>query len=338
MFYADCKNCEEKTEYGTRQAANAAKRNGTLCKKCRDIVKSQVNETGSKRSCPQCSAELQYKTAASCRAAEKKNLSCVSCSKKSKNYSGLKRTCPVCNKEMLYKSTDAATKANKLNDVCKSCSLKGRRPSEQCIEAARLAVTGRTLSKEHVQIIKNANTGLKRSEETKKKMSEAMKGRYFSEETIQKMSNSAKNRPPISEDTREKFAKLKIGTTHSHSDASKEKIAKAHIGRSHSDGSKRNMKIAQNKRYFREPDWTVPFTVGELRTWASRAKRKTPYCEDCGAVEELHAHHIKPKCIYPDLALVEDNVKVLCKACHMQFHKNNRLYDDQLQNKCFFKK
>ena len=329
MFYANCKNCEEKMEYGSRQAANTAKRNGTLCGQCREGIKSQADEVGSKRNCPECNTELQYKTAAICRAAQKKNLSCVKCSKKSENYSGLKRICPSCSIDLVYKTTDSVTRANKLNDTCKSCSLKGRRPSDQCIEAARAAVIGRKLSEDHIQIIKDANTGLKRSEETRKKMSESMKGRYFSEGTKNKMSDSAKNRPPISEGTREKFAKLKIGTTHSHSDTAKEKIAKAHLGRSHSERSKRNMKIAQNKRYYREPDWTAPFTMGELRTWASRAKKKTPYCEDCGAKEELHAHHVKPKSIYPNLALDENNVKILCKKCHMKFHKINGLNDSQ---------
>jgi len=143
------------------------------------------------------------------------------------------------------------------------------------------------------------------------------------------MSKSAKNRPPISEETREKFAKLKIGTTHIHSEGAKEKIAKAHTGRIHSEESRRSMKIAQNRRYHREPDWIRPFTVGELRTWASRAKAKTSFCEDCGSKEELHAHHIKPKCIYPELALDENNVKILCKKCHIEFHKINSLYDHQ---------
>jgi 5-methylcytosine-specific restriction endonuclease McrA len=178
------------------------------------------------------------------------------------------------------------------------------------MDAARAAVTGRKLSEDHIQIIKNANTGLKRSEETKKKMSEAMSGRVFSEETTQKMSNSVKNGPPISEETREKFARLKRGTIHS-------------------EESRRKIKIAHNKRFFREPDWTAPFTMGELRTWASRAKKKTPYCEDCGAKEELHAHHVKPKSIYPNLALDENNVKILCKKCHMKFHKINGLNDSQ---------
>lgn len=297
MFYATCKNCQEKMEYGTRQAANAAKRNNTLCRQCREEIKAEADKSDSKRSCPECKAELQYKTAVACRAAEKKNLSCISCSKKSENYSGLKRNCPLCRIELIYKTTDSATKANRANDICKSCSLKGRIPSEQCMKAAREAVTGRKLSEEHVQTIKDANTGLKRSEETKRKMSEAMKGRSFSEETVKKMSNSAKNRELPSKEIRLK------------------------------------MSNAQYKRYgIENKDEAIKrrqLYISGLRTWASRAKRKTPYCEDCGAKEELHAHHVKPKSIYPDLALDENNVKILCKTCHMQFHKINSLYDDQ---------
>lgn len=297
MFYANCKNCEEKMEYGSRQAANTAKRNGAFCGQCRERIKSQADEAGSKRNCPECNTELQYKTAAICRAAQKKNLSCVKCSKKSENYSGLKRICPSCSIELVYKTTDSVTRANKQNDTCKSCSLKGKLPSEQCMSAARVAVTGRKLSEEHIQIIKDANTGLKRSEETKKKMSEAMSGRTFSEETTQKMSNSAKNRVLPSKDVRLK------------------------------------MSNAQYKRYgIENKDEAIrrkQLYISGLKNWASRAKKKTPYCEDCGAKEELHAHHIKPKSIYPDLALKEDNVKVLCKTCHMEFHKINRLNDNQ---------
>jgi 5-methylcytosine-specific restriction endonuclease McrA len=329
MFYADCSNCQEKIEYGARQSANAAKLSKIECKKCREKKKAELFEIESKRICPKCSLIIHYKSPYLARVAEKKSLSCISCSKRSENYSGLKRNCPSCKNEIIYKSSDSATRANKLNDICKSCSLKGRSPSPQCIEAAKVANTGKKLSEDHIEIIKNTNTGLKRSEETKRKISESMSGRSFKKETIDKMSISAKNRPPISESTRKKLANKMVGTTHAHSDEAKEKIAKAHTGRIHSKESKRNMKIAQNKRYYREPDWKIPFTKGELKTWASRAKAKTPFCEECGSKEELHAHHIKPKCIYPELALDENNVKILCKKCHIEFHKINSLYDHQ---------
>lgn len=93
------------------------------------------------------------------------------------------------------------------------------------------------------------------------------------------------------------------------------------------------MSDAQYKRYGienkDEANKRKQLYISGLKSWASRAKRKTPYCEDCGTKEELHAHHVKPKSIYPDLALDDNNVKILCKTCHMQFHKTNSLYDDQ---------
>jgi hypothetical protein len=272
-------------------------RKGAFCRQCREKIKVEVEKAESKRNCPQCKIELQYKTATICRVAEKKNLLCISCSKKSKNYSGLKRNCPICGTELTYKTSDCATRANKLNDPCKSCSLKGSIPSEQCIKAIKDALTGKKLSEDHIQKIKDANTGLKRTEEVKRKISEAMKRRSFSKETIEKMSNSAKCRSLPSEGTRLK------------------------------------MSDAQYKRYGinnkDEADKRRQLYISGLKNWASRAKRRIPYCEDCGAVEELHAHHIKPKSIFPDLALDDDNAKVLCKVCHIQFHKNNSLYNNE---------
>jgi hypothetical protein len=48
--------------------------------------------------------------------------------------------------------------------------------------------------------------GQKRTEETKARMSAAQKGRSVSEETKQKMSIAAKNKPPVSNETREKLS------------------------------------------------------------------------------------------------------------------------------------
>jgi predicted RNA-binding Zn-ribbon protein involved in translation (DUF1610 family) len=297
MFYANCSNCQEKIEYGTRQSANAAKRSKVECKKCREKKKAELFEIESKRTCPKCNLTIQYKSPYLARVAEKKLLSCISCSKRSENYSGLKRECPSCKNEIIYKSSDSATRANKFNDICKSCSLRGRPPSPQCIEAVKIANTGRKLSEEHIQIIKNANTGLKKSEETKKKISKSMSGRSFKKETLKKMSISAKNKILPSEETRLKMSSAQYKRY----------------------GTNNRDQVLINKQLY----------ISRLKTWASRAKAKTPFCEECGSKEELHAHHIKPKCIYPELALDENNVKILCKKCHIEFHKINSLYDHQ---------
>lgn len=55
------------------------------------------------------------------------------------------------------------------------------------------------------------------------------------------------------------------------------------IGKSHSKESRKNMKIAQNARFLREPDWTKPFTIGELRTWGAEAKKE---CRNVKVVEK----------------------------------------------------
>lgn len=45
-------------------------------------------------------------------------------------------------------------------------------------------------------------------------------------------------------------------------------------------------------------------------------KRDNYKCTQCGSENELEVHHIKEKCNYPELLMVEDNVITLCKECH----------------------
>jgi 5-methylcytosine-specific restriction endonuclease McrA len=278
-------------EYGSSQAANTARKSMIECKKCKLEKKLEIFDIQSKRVCPLCNKTISYKTVYIARTAEKKGLCCISCSKKSENYSGLKRNCPLCKKEMMYKTSDAVTSANKFNRNCKSCSLKGKPPSQQCLDAVSSANTGRKLSKEHIEKIKNKNTGLKRSQETKDKISKAMIGRKYSAESIKKMQESAIKKDPPSDLIRIK------------------------------------MSISQYKRYGIENRDEAyikkQLYISGLKTWASRAKAKIPFCEECGKKEDLHAHHIKPKCIYPEFALDPSNAKILCKECHIDFHKNN---------------
>jgi hypothetical protein len=53
-------------------------------------------------------------------------------------------------------------------------------------------------------------------------------------------------------------------------------------------------------------------------------------CVACGVTREtgavLHVDHIRPVSIYPELALREDNLQVLCRDCNLG--KSNRFSDD----------
>ena len=58
----------------------------------------------------------------------------------------------------------------------------------------------------------------------------------------------------------------------------------------------------------------------EYREWRTAVFARDDFtCQECfkrGVV--LHAHHIKPYRLYPELVLVLDNGQTLCKPCHIK--------------------
>jgi len=61
-----------------------------------------------------------------------------------------------------------------------------------------------------------------------------------------------------------------------------------------------------------------------LGAWASAVKSRDGKCLDCGSVDDLHAHHIKPKSAYPELIFDVSNGRTLCYRCHKAEHERNR--------------
>jgi 5-methylcytosine-specific restriction endonuclease McrA len=61
--------------------------------------------------------------------------------------------------------------------------------------------------------------------------------------------------------------------------------------------------------------------------WAKSVKvRDRHTCQHCGETNKkiLHAHHIKPKAMFPELALEIDNGLTLCQPCHLSEHRRIR--------------
>jgi len=64
----------------------------------------------------------------------------------------------------------------------------------------------------------------------------------------------------------------------------------------------------------------------ELNLWAYFVKLRDECCKKCGSTAQLHAHHIKPKAIYPEIAFDVNNGVLLCSSCHAIEHANDHVY------------
>jgi hypothetical protein len=63
------------------------------------------------------------------------------------------------------------------------------------------------------------------------------------------------------------------------------------------------------------------------RNWRKLRKeviKKSKCCAICGYTKKLEGHHILPKHLFPQYALIEQNIIVLCDDCHLHLgHWNN---------------
>lgn len=73
--------------------------------------------------------------------------------------------------------------------------------------------------------------------------------------------------------------------------------------------------VVNNKNFYRTPEWKdLRFRV--LRMYGTA-------CMKCGNPDEPHVDHIKPKSLYPHLALNINNLQVLCKDCNLDKSNKN---------------
>src|SRR5947209_1304978 len=76
-----------------------------------------------------------------------------------------------------------------------------------------------------------------------------------------------------------------------------------------------------------------PYTSYELQKWSKAVKERDGYrcaVRRCRSVEDLHAHHILKKSLYPELALELKNGVTLCGTCHCDIHALEFLRDQLL--------
>jgi 5-methylcytosine-specific restriction endonuclease McrA len=202
------------------------------------------------------------------------------------------------------------------------------------------SLKGRTFSNTHRKNLRIANLGFKHSDASKLKMSLQRKGRTsprkgckLSPETLAKMSASLKGRI-IPESVR-----LKISETHKrtnavarllgrpawnkglrgvtkHSQETKEKIRVSSTGR-------KNPNVLRGKDHYNWKGGITPKNHSirnslEYKLWRNAVFQRDNYtcvwCLKSGC--ELHADHIKPFALFPELRFSIDNGRTLCVPCH----------------------
>lgn len=155
-------------------------------------------------------------------------------------------------------------------------------PEEQRLRLIKW-LTGRKRSPQAIINSANAHRGLKRSQETKRKISESNKGREKSEEHKKKLKESF---------TLERRLKAKL--------------------------------IRQgDKSHLWKGGVSTPNEIlrksGEYILWRTAVFERDKYMCIWGGKEhgnKLHADHIKPFALYPELRFAIDNGRTLCENCH----------------------
>ena len=133
--------------------------------------------------------------------------------------------------------------------------------------------------KEKLKEYQHGMKGKKHSEETKLKMSESHKN--MSDETRLRMCIAARNRPPVSDETREKLRNVK------HTEDWNRKVSSSLKGKPKSDEHRKNLSISARNRVYSEEGYKSiksPKSEEHKRKLSEIHKRKTyiRVCKVCG--------------------------------------------------------
>jgi hypothetical protein len=160
------------------------------------------------------------------------------------------------------------------------------------------------------------------------------KDRKHKPETIEKMrlARLGKKRAPFSAEWRAKLSASLLGNKRSlrykHTEEAKEKISMATKGENHPLYGKHHPVSGEKhwnwKGGMSDENKKIRDSL-EYNLWRKAIYKRDGYsCQECGVKNKkgigkniiLHADHIKPFSLYPELRLAIDNGRTLCEDCH----------------------
>jgi len=191
--------------------------------------------------------------------------------------------------------------------ACTVCGKDKKRPNPnpRCSICANREKWNDSFRKKMSERMSRENKKRWESENYKEKVSQSMRKIYQKQEIKEMCSNNAKHSWSQNEDRRDA---LKERNRDFWKDQEKRDIARKNI--SIAQGGSGNIDQIEEKERYKLASWT--------RSVKNRDKHT---CTNCGSKEELHAHHVLPKALYPDLRFCVENGMALCKKCHYDEHK-----------------
>ena len=117
---------------------------------------------------------------------------------------------------------------------------------------------------------------------------------------------------------REEVAAYKANWYSEHKEEKKEK--KNERSRAWNAANKEKRKETMKRYLLKLSLANAKISTRTLHAWAAQVKALNPRCDWCLTVDDLEAHHIKPKAQYPELALDISNGQTLCMKHHDEIH------------------
>jgi 5-methylcytosine-specific restriction endonuclease McrA len=177
-------------------------------------------------------------------------------------------------------------------------------------------------TRKRMSLAQLGHKGVVHTPETKERIRQAQLGKVYSPETLKKISiaNTGKVRTA---EMRKRIGLASLGRKANNE--TKAKLRAIHLGRKH---SKEWRLGTSGEKHWNWKGGITPInhkirTSFEYKLWRKAVFERDNYtCKFCGTRGGIiHADHIKPFALFPELRFAIDNGRTLCKPCHQSVHR-----------------